>query len=1087
MKQPSTEFSYGFGLDSYNGNPGAIGLNMNRAGFGRVGYAARTPLTPHVWHHVAATYDRTANEVRFYLDGSLDGTFTGVTGNVVPDGHPLWIGNNSANERFNGSIAELCLFHRTLSAADISALYNGGRGLYGNVGPSAYRGLAAAYHLDEGRGTTVHDFSGNGNTGRLIGGETWVHGAALPRTLGPDPEYRVPTALQFDGTGYVNIPGKSFRNLESGTISVWVRPAARAGTIISSLHDKSSDRQFPLYTWDHEDGTFSVALTAVSKDGRFVLQLDSDDRFPLDTWHHVVYSSLHGSGTFQLYVNGQPRHMYVHESWSQPTADFFFADVLQSADDLQLGGKSDSHNAHFADGQGSHGAMRDLLIFDQAFSQQQAAALHRAGPGGDLSHYAWMRSLVAGYHLDEGRGTTAHDFSGHGNDGTLHDGATWGPDPGYWVPRAAAANVPGVPANALRLDGRSGHIDVPPTREDLNMGGSSLTMAIWIKPSRSYDGEQILIEHGIGLSAQSNYLYQATTIGSNTLRFNFPAMQGDNWGWLDAAVNLADGNWHFVAATFDNGLHLAKLYDNGVLLKSKRVLESIAADEGPTHTYVGCRGNGTACFNGDIGALLIYRRAISAEQIAKLYAEAGGICDSQDKAGLAAAYYFDEGRGTTVRDFSGHGNDGTLQGGVEWVSGAAGPHARALQFDGTGYVSIPGKSFRNLQSGTISVWIRPAGGDSFVVSSLHDTSNDRQFYPSILDQGDGTFAVGVVGVTKDGHFDMAANTDNHFSLNAWHHLVYSSLHGSGTFHLYVDGKLQHMHVTSFGRIEDFFFSDVMRGSDDLQVGAKSDSHAAHRNLFHGAMRDLMIFDGPFSQAQVTALREAGGHHVPMVNGDLSRYAWMRGLVAGYHFDEVRGTTARDFSGHGNDGTLHGGLTWVQRQRAASQDAQPRNLHGPALRPRPRRPRQQATHHRRDLRLLLVSVRRIHGPDGPAARSEDRTAGGCFRCDQPFGRSGQRPADGELQQSRPAALLLRDGPLHPHGLDARGPHLQRKGSRRSRQLCGLRQRPIDRTHDLGRRRRAYDQQQPRFRLLRLDDKHGTPRPAGEARPKRPGPG
>ncbi len=50
------------------------------------------------------------------------------------------------------------------------------------------------------------------------------------------------------------------------------------------------------------------------------------------------------------------------------------------------------------------------MIFDEAFSQEQVTALHAAGPGGDVSQYAWMSNLVAGYHLDEGRGTTTLRF-----------------------------------------------------------------------------------------------------------------------------------------------------------------------------------------------------------------------------------------------------------------------------------------------------------------------------------------------------------------------------------------------------------------------------------------------------------------------------------------------------------------------------------------------------------------------------------------------------------------------------------------------------------------------------------------------------
>ena len=112
--------------------------------------------------------------------------------------------------------------------------------------------------------------------------------------------------------------------------------------------------------------------------------------------------------------------------------------MLRSSDDLQLGAKADSHNAS---GGFFRGAMHDLMIFDEPFSLERAAAIHAAGPGGDLSQYAWMSSLVAGYHLDEHRGTTVHDFSGHGNDGTLHGGVSWSP----------AASAPH--AHALQFDG----------------------------------------------------------------------------------------------------------------------------------------------------------------------------------------------------------------------------------------------------------------------------------------------------------------------------------------------------------------------------------------------------------------------------------------------------------------------------------------------------------------------------------------------------------------------------------------------------------------------------------------------------------
>ncbi len=58
------------------------------------------------------------------------------------------------------------VFNRAITFADVSKFYAGGAGNHGAVGVG---GLIAGYHFDEGRGTTVADFSGHGNTGTLLG------------------------------------------------------------------------------------------------------------------------------------------------------------------------------------------------------------------------------------------------------------------------------------------------------------------------------------------------------------------------------------------------------------------------------------------------------------------------------------------------------------------------------------------------------------------------------------------------------------------------------------------------------------------------------------------------------------------------------------------------------------------------------------------------------------------------------------------------------------------------------------------------------------------------------------------------------
>src|ERR1041385_7221686 len=74
-------------------------------------------------------------------------------------------------------------------------------------------GLVAAYSFDEGSGTTVNDFSGNGNTG-TISGATWT-------TLG-----KFSNAMRFNGsTNWVTVNDSDSLDLSTGmTLEAWVFP-----------------------------------------------------------------------------------------------------------------------------------------------------------------------------------------------------------------------------------------------------------------------------------------------------------------------------------------------------------------------------------------------------------------------------------------------------------------------------------------------------------------------------------------------------------------------------------------------------------------------------------------------------------------------------------------------------------------------------------------------------------------------------------------------------------------------------------------------------------------------------------------------
>jgi hypothetical protein len=115
-------------------------------------------LTPGEWHHLAGSYD--GSQYVLYLDG-LPVASTVRSGLLGTNGLPMYIGNRSTGNRaFDGSIDEVRIWNRALSAAEIAA----GRDVELD---GSEPGLVAYYRFNEGSGQIVTDQAGFANDGML--------------------------------------------------------------------------------------------------------------------------------------------------------------------------------------------------------------------------------------------------------------------------------------------------------------------------------------------------------------------------------------------------------------------------------------------------------------------------------------------------------------------------------------------------------------------------------------------------------------------------------------------------------------------------------------------------------------------------------------------------------------------------------------------------------------------------------------------------------------------------------------------------------------------------------------------------------
>jgi hypothetical protein len=219
----------------------------------------------------------------------------------------------------------------------------------GNLGPysaiasgttwtSAPTGLVAAYAFDEGGGTTVADYSGQGNTG-AVSGATWTA------------QGRFGTALFFDGTGaQVTIADSASLRLTSGmTLEAWVYPTATASAW-RAIVDKNVDGYYLMASSSNAPNNWPAVGGTWNAGNQNTL---GPTALPVNAWTHLA--GTWDGATVRLYVNGV-------QVASRPQT----TPLTPTPGTLQIGG--DSYGEFFT------GIIDEVRIYGRALSEAELQA-----------------------------------------------------------------------------------------------------------------------------------------------------------------------------------------------------------------------------------------------------------------------------------------------------------------------------------------------------------------------------------------------------------------------------------------------------------------------------------------------------------------------------------------------------------------------------------------------------------------------------------------------------------------------------------------------------------------------------------------
>lgn len=160
-----------------------------------------------VWNHVAYTFD--SGTLKRYINGYLDQTLTSVTGTYA-NGGTVVLGNYGGNY-FTGQQHDYRIYDRALTAAEIVAMYNATKQSGGDVKGTLYAANLLAHYWLEDRNPNwsivqvAYDSGPGGYHGKLFGSMGSYTGTDVPSCLMNEIGYAPHRIDDYDAAGYTDL------------------------------------------------------------------------------------------------------------------------------------------------------------------------------------------------------------------------------------------------------------------------------------------------------------------------------------------------------------------------------------------------------------------------------------------------------------------------------------------------------------------------------------------------------------------------------------------------------------------------------------------------------------------------------------------------------------------------------------------------------------------------------------------------------------------------------------------------------------------------------------------------------------------
>jgi hypothetical protein len=200
--------------------------------------------------------------------------------------------------------------------------------------------------------------------------------------------------------------------------------------------------------------------------------------------------------------------------------------------------------------------------------------------------------------------------------------------------------------------GATGYVQYPKAVASSILSAQSLTVELWIYWKTLATNKYSVV----GVDGAGFFLRSSPSDASKT---DFEIYDSGTWYALISSTSIVANRWCHIVATWDGAT--MKLYFNGV-----QDPNTLAHSKMTDRALTGANSFGSPTSGQTPDAVFslarLYNRALSQAEIwYNMYNSLSPV-----RNGLLLFFPMVEGSGTTVADYSGQGNNGTLSGGVSW-------------------------------------------------------------------------------------------------------------------------------------------------------------------------------------------------------------------------------------------------------------------------------------------------------------------------------------------------------------------------------------------------------------------------------------